>query len=91
MNIFLIILSVLWLLDTVFTLVFVHKHGFVMEANPLMRWALYNLGFFGFIVIKFYAFVPLFLLRQHIHNLIFVCLILILIPVVVMGALVAFT
>lgn len=46
------IFSVLWILDIIFTLIFVNIGGLDVEANPLMRLAFEHTGNVGFILIK---------------------------------------
>lgn len=45
-------LSILWVLDIIFTLIFVNIGGLDVEANPLMRLAFIHTGDVGFVAIK---------------------------------------
>lgn len=48
-------LAVLWILDIIFTLIFVNVGGLDVEANPLMRLAFESTGNAGFVIIKLAA------------------------------------
>lgn len=45
-------LAVLWILDIIFTLIFVNIGGIEVEANPVMRLAFEQTGNTGFVLIK---------------------------------------
>lgn len=45
-------LSFLWMLDTIFTVIFVNLAGLDVEGNPLMRLAFIHTGNVGFVLIK---------------------------------------
>lgn len=48
-------LAVLWILDIIFTLIFVNVGGIDVEANPLMRLSFEQTGNAGFVLIKLAA------------------------------------
>lgn len=45
-------LAVLWILDTIFTLIFVNIGGIDVEANPLLQLVFEQTGNAGFVLIK---------------------------------------
>lgn len=47
--------AILWLLDIITTMMFVHRFGVDMEGNPLMHWVIQNLGWIGFCAVKLAA------------------------------------
>lgn len=48
--------GILWLLDTIFTVIFVNLAGLEVEGNPLMRLAFEHTGSLGFVAIKLAVF-----------------------------------
>lgn len=88
-------LILLWILDTVFTLMFVGEHGLMAEANPLIRYVLAHTGPAGFVCVKLMSIsllAPLHNLpkRETFYVTLLALVNVILIPVVLTGGIVAF-
>ena len=81
---------VLWITDTLLTMKFVKLHGVEMEANPVPRYMMQNFGLLGFGVFKVAMITPLLAIRKHVYNWLYAILILIMVPVVYAGVVVAF-
>ena len=47
-----ILFSLMWLADTIFTLMFVQKYGIEAEANPLLRYVMETGGMVSFCGVK---------------------------------------
>lgn len=90
-KVLLITFTTLWILDTVFTLMFVSNFGLEAEGNPFMRWLLLYTGEAGFVAVKFATCAVLYPLcnqpdkRDWLYNGFLFCLIVILVPVVILG------
>lgn len=89
-KILLVIFILLWVLDTLFTTLFVDRLGLEAEANPIIRFIIQNYGFVSFLIFKFVVLIPIILLRHHVSNWILVLLNLIMFPVVILGGIMAF-
>jgi hypothetical protein len=97
-RLFLFLFSLLWLLDTVFTTIFVRDLGLEAEANPLIRNVIEFWGFSGFWLLKALILSGWMLLNslykdkynKELPSFINICLTFIMIPVVVTGAIMAF-
>lgn len=83
--------SVLWMADTVCTSVFVAKYGVEMEANPVMRWLIATHGILSFIGVKLFLLAFILALKQHVKTWVYAALAVLLLPVSIAGAIVAFT
>lgn len=86
------IFIVLWVCDTVFTLMFINNNtaGILAENNPIVRFVLEqtgHLGFIGFKTLPILLFAPMY---KKIHDVIYYGFIIILAPVVYAGAHMAF-
>lgn len=86
-------LAVLWILDIIFTLIFVNIGGLEVEANPLMRMALEYTGNAGFVLIKlavlaFFWYYTTLISREWIRWAT-ICLNLIMFHVAILGAMMA--
>jgi hypothetical protein len=80
------ILSVLWALDTIFTIGFVHRYGLEAEANVWMRWVIAHTGYFGFAVYKASALYFWLRMERYTKTVLWHwLLILFMLPVVYMG------
>lgn len=88
--------SVLWLLDTVFTLMFVGNFGIDAEGNPIMRWVLLHTGGAGFVAVKLLTGVILFPFLDHprvrggFMRILLIGLVVMMVPVVAAGGVLAF-
>ena len=83
--------SLLWLADTMFTIVFVGKLGYQMEANPMMRWVLMYLGYVAFVWVKFLTWAFWIYMQRHLRTLwAHAVLVVMMIPIVFRGAQMAF-
>lgn len=87
-------LAVLWILDIIFTLIFVNIGGLDVEANPLIRFVFEYSGNLGFIIVKL-ATLWFFCYIISIQKIVWVkpvtiMLNLIMVPVVIMGAMTAY-
>jgi Domain of unknown function (DUF5658) len=97
-RVYLLLFSWLWLLDTVFTTLFVSELGLEAEANPLIRNVIEFWGFGGFWLLKALILSGWILLNslykdkynKELPSFINICLTLIMIPVVIAGGLMAF-
>ena len=97
-RVFLLIFSWLWLLDTVFTTVFVSNLGLEAEANPIIRNVMAYWGFGGFWLLKALILSGWVLInglykdtyKKELDPIINICLVLLMIPVVLAGGIMAF-
>lgn len=86
----LLVFSLFWLADTVFTLMFVGALGLEAEANPLVRGLMQRFGPMGLITFKVAAIIPLVAIHRHVPTWVYSALILIMLPVVYFGGKMAF-
>ena len=81
--------AALWIGDIVTTIAFTAKHGLDMEANPLMRWVLTELGNGGFVVIKLVPLILWFALAGRMATWLHVSAVALMLPIVIVNSLVA--
>lgn len=81
----------LWMLDAVYTIKFVELYGLGMEANPIVRYIIEHFGYPGLLLFKVLTTLPWAILYQRAKVWVHVLMILIMLPVVVLGYLVAYT
>lgn len=81
--------AVLWIADAALTAEFVQEQGLQMEANPIVAWVITTYGITAFIWVKMVILAAWVLLQKHAHIAIHVVLVVIMLPVVYMGWIVA--
>lgn len=92
-----ILFSLLWIADTVFTLMFVHKYGLESEANPMIRHIMAYYGPVTFCVLKLITWGGWYLAQlnykhkrnKEVHWALNAALVLIMLPVVTAGGIMA--
>lgn len=87
---FILLFSLLWILDTAFTVMGVQRFGLDSEWNPIMR-SLLSVGPAYFILIKLFVLAGFLFLYKNIHTTIWVLLTLVLLPVIGVWYLMLFT
>lgn len=80
----------LWVMDTFFTLTFIHSHGLQMEANPVVAWLVEHGGESYFVLAKAAAAFPAMLLYEHMSSKLYAFLCAAVTPAVILGGLVVF-
>lgn len=81
--------ATLWIADTAFTTEFVQEQGLQMEANPIMAWVIAMYGISTFTVVKLVILAVWVMLQKKAHIALHVGLVVIMLPVVYAGFIVA--
>lgn len=79
----------LWTADVVTTIAFTTKHGLEMEANPLMREVIAELGYGGFSLIKLAVLIMWFALAGRMATWLLVGAVAVMLPIVIVNSIVA--
>lgn len=79
----------LWIADMALTAEFVQEQGIQMEANPIVAWVIVTYGITAFIWVKLVILAVWLLLHKRVHVGIHAALVVIMLPVVYMGFVIA--
>lgn len=84
-----LLFTVLWVLDTVFTIIFTMLGGLELEANPLLQYVITYTGYQGFVFVKLIPLVLWLMFAYHARLWIHVMLNAIMVTPVLWGGIMA--